>query len=367
MTREELYSLVWAKPMTEVGQDFHISDRAMAKLCAKRQVPAPPRGYWAKKNAGITVQKPPLPEFVAKPHKEMSARVTPAKQAPEKRKALSAYEERNQTIKKALKEFRKSLSEAVDYTLSIDKWNCDYSFGLNSSYDPLHRDDVVSFLHQSPFSEYRDLVLRGVFLAPAKLRDRKCEVRFVRRAHLDKRPSKKTCIAIRNRHQNALEGFQSKTVAFWVYWLGLKTRSDLLIRMQPLTRSNSSLYEAKNSATGVVTSIVIPSRKSKKSDAVLPGPTSSSRLCRSAVPRGLLRRRIDRDRVRKLDTQPRYSCRSWTGRGRRKGLGPSRPQERSRRRLGRCFCAILEPYAPGSFPVSAFAAQSSNWLFINTL
>ena len=55
LTREELYSLVWAKPMTEVGQDFQISDRAMAKICARKQVPVPPRGYWAKKNAGKSV------------------------------------------------------------------------------------------------------------------------------------------------------------------------------------------------------------------------------------------------------------------------------------------------------------------------
>ena len=37
LTREELYSLVWAKPMTEVGKDFQISDRAMAKICAKNR------------------------------------------------------------------------------------------------------------------------------------------------------------------------------------------------------------------------------------------------------------------------------------------------------------------------------------------
>ena len=57
----------------------------------------------------------------------------------------------------------------------------------DSSYDPLHRDDGLSFLRESPFFEYRDLVLRGVFLAPAKLRDRKYEARFVRRTHLDKK------------------------------------------------------------------------------------------------------------------------------------------------------------------------------------
>ncbi len=70
LTREELYSLVWAKPMTEVGQDFQISDRAMAKICARKQVPVPPRGYWAKKNAGKSVLRSPLPEFVVKQPKE---------------------------------------------------------------------------------------------------------------------------------------------------------------------------------------------------------------------------------------------------------------------------------------------------------
>jgi hypothetical protein len=187
LTREELYSLVWAKPMTEIGQDFQISDRAMAKVCARRQVPVPPRGYWAKKNAGLTVSKPPLPEFVAKSPKEKKARVMPAQQTPANPKVLGALEERNRTIKKALKEFRKPLSEAIDYTVHVEEWSCDYSFGLNSFYDPLRRDDGMSFLHESPFSEYRDLVLRGAFLAPAKLKDRKCEARFVRRTHLDKK------------------------------------------------------------------------------------------------------------------------------------------------------------------------------------
>ena len=187
LTREELYNLVWTKPMTEVGREFQMSDRAMAKVCARKQVPVPPRGYWAKKNAGITVPKPPLREFVVKPPNATRASVTPAEQAPEKGKVLSAFEERNQTIKKALKEFRKALFEAIEYTVRIDGWNCEYSFGLNSSYDPLHRDDGLSFMHESPFFEYRDLVLRGVFLAPAKLRDRKCEARFVRRTHLDKK------------------------------------------------------------------------------------------------------------------------------------------------------------------------------------
>ncbi len=148
LTREELYSLVWSKPMTEVGQDFRISDRAMAKTCARKQVPVPPRGYWAKKNAGKSVSKTPLPEFVVKPQKERKGALTPERQTPERRKVRSMFEERNQTIKKALKEFRKPLSEAIDYTVRIEEWRCDYGFGLNPSYNPLHPDNGISYLYE---------------------------------------------------------------------------------------------------------------------------------------------------------------------------------------------------------------------------
>lgn len=86
-----------------------------------------------------------------------------------------------------LKEFRQLLSEAIDYTVRIEDWRCDYSFGLNPSYDPLHRENGISFVYEAPFSEHRDLVLTGVFLEPAKLRQKKFEARLVLQAHLDRK------------------------------------------------------------------------------------------------------------------------------------------------------------------------------------
>jgi hypothetical protein len=132
LTREELHDLVWAKPMTQVAKDFQISDRALAKVCARKQVPVPPRGYWARKSAGKDVPKPPLPEFVAKPPKEKKEKVTPVQQAATKPKLRSVFDERRQTIRKVLKEFRNALSEAMDYAVRIESWNCEYSFGLNA-------------------------------------------------------------------------------------------------------------------------------------------------------------------------------------------------------------------------------------------
>ncbi len=39
-----------------------MTDVALAKACKQLQIPKPPRGYWAKKEAGLRVPaKPPLP------------------------------------------------------------------------------------------------------------------------------------------------------------------------------------------------------------------------------------------------------------------------------------------------------------------
>jgi hypothetical protein len=51
-----MYDLVWAQPMTSVAEDFGISDVALKKICDKHRVPTPPRGYWAKKEAGKPVK-----------------------------------------------------------------------------------------------------------------------------------------------------------------------------------------------------------------------------------------------------------------------------------------------------------------------
>ena len=64
LTRDELYGLVWARPITKVASDFHISDVGLAKICRRADVPIPPRGYWAKRHAGLPVEPSPLPKTV---------------------------------------------------------------------------------------------------------------------------------------------------------------------------------------------------------------------------------------------------------------------------------------------------------------
>jgi len=59
--RQELYDLVWSKPVVKIAKDLGISDVAVGKICKKLNIPKPGLGYWAKKQAGKRVRQTPLP------------------------------------------------------------------------------------------------------------------------------------------------------------------------------------------------------------------------------------------------------------------------------------------------------------------
>jgi hypothetical protein len=62
ITRSALYELVWAQPRGVLAKQFNISDVALAKRCLQANIPMPPRGYWAKLEAGKSRHaRPPLP------------------------------------------------------------------------------------------------------------------------------------------------------------------------------------------------------------------------------------------------------------------------------------------------------------------
>lgn len=60
-TRRELYDLVWSTPVQKLAEEFGISDRGLAKICARHCVPSPPRGHWARLAAGQKLRQPILP------------------------------------------------------------------------------------------------------------------------------------------------------------------------------------------------------------------------------------------------------------------------------------------------------------------
>ncbi len=59
--REKLYREVWSEPIQRVAKRYRLSDTGLAKICKRLLIPRPPRGYWAKKAAGVAV--PPVPEL----------------------------------------------------------------------------------------------------------------------------------------------------------------------------------------------------------------------------------------------------------------------------------------------------------------
>lgn len=59
-TREELHDLVWSTPILKLAEEFGLSDRGFTKICTRHLVPTPPRGYWAKVEAGLPAKKTPL-------------------------------------------------------------------------------------------------------------------------------------------------------------------------------------------------------------------------------------------------------------------------------------------------------------------
>jgi len=49
LSREELYNLVWKRPMTELAVELGISDVGLAKLCRRNCIPLPPQGFHLRK------------------------------------------------------------------------------------------------------------------------------------------------------------------------------------------------------------------------------------------------------------------------------------------------------------------------------
>jgi hypothetical protein len=59
--RAQLYEQVWSEAIHKLCKQYSLSDRGLGKLCARHNVPVPPRGYWARVAHGQRPKRPPLP------------------------------------------------------------------------------------------------------------------------------------------------------------------------------------------------------------------------------------------------------------------------------------------------------------------
>lgn len=94
VTRSKLYAMVWSKPMTRLAKEFDISDVGLAKACRKNDIPLPPRGYWAKLEAGQEIEATPLSNPENDPQIEFGERA-PASKAFYAEKRERAIEEKH--------------------------------------------------------------------------------------------------------------------------------------------------------------------------------------------------------------------------------------------------------------------------------
>jgi hypothetical protein len=62
MRRSELYKAVWETPASRLAPRLGCSDAWVKKVCRKHLIPTPPRGFWAKEEAGDAPPKAPLPK-----------------------------------------------------------------------------------------------------------------------------------------------------------------------------------------------------------------------------------------------------------------------------------------------------------------
>lgn len=59
--RDTLYSEVWTTPMVSLAPKYGVSAVFLSRVCARLNIPCPPRGYWARKQSGQRPEIPPLP------------------------------------------------------------------------------------------------------------------------------------------------------------------------------------------------------------------------------------------------------------------------------------------------------------------
>lgn len=124
MTREELFKLVWAQPVKRVAKQVGMSDRGLAARCEKFNIPLPPRGYWAKVEAGAMPSVPELPvatdlegveiEFQVQPKDLMQAQASSIDEPPKPRQTLRSKCDKPVNVKAVA-----PLSEGIEGLLEL--------------------------------------------------------------------------------------------------------------------------------------------------------------------------------------------------------------------------------------------------------
>jgi hypothetical protein len=60
-TREEIYEMVWAKPVSHIAEELGVKASEIRKYCRELIVPLPEQGHWSRIQFGKSVEQTPLP------------------------------------------------------------------------------------------------------------------------------------------------------------------------------------------------------------------------------------------------------------------------------------------------------------------
>src|SRR5688572_8129447 len=60
--REELYEVVWSKPIKALAEEWNTTYARLVQACDTMEVPRPTQGHWQLVARGASIQREPLPE-----------------------------------------------------------------------------------------------------------------------------------------------------------------------------------------------------------------------------------------------------------------------------------------------------------------
>jgi len=62
ITRQDLYSIAWQKPVSQLAKELNLIDSRLRKICRDNNIPLPNSAYWTKIRFGKPVEKNALPD-----------------------------------------------------------------------------------------------------------------------------------------------------------------------------------------------------------------------------------------------------------------------------------------------------------------
>ena len=95
LSREQLFNLVWERPLRAVAAEFSMSANGLAKICDRLLVPYPARGYWRQAAAEQRLAKPALPPA---PEGDETVVVAPGRAASRRTRTRRALDERREQM-----------------------------------------------------------------------------------------------------------------------------------------------------------------------------------------------------------------------------------------------------------------------------